>query len=120
MLYKKNIFNFALVLLSKDKIIFKMKRLLGFFVVLIFMFSSYSFEMMDTNALRINPQPIKTTASVYCDYGIQRIEVYNLLGNLVIDKMQEGLLDFSELPSGYYLVKAYTAKGEFVKRVYKI
>jgi hypothetical protein len=34
--------------------------------------------------------------------------------------MQEGILDFSELPSGYYLVKAYTNKGEFVKRVYKI
>lgn len=75
--------------------------------------------MGDNSVVRISPMPIKTNAYVSCDYAIFKIEVYNILGIQVIDNISEGSLDFSNLPSGYYIVKVYTSKGEFVKRVQK-
>jgi hypothetical protein len=39
-----------------------------------------------------------------------KIEVYNLLGIQVVNHISEGVVDFSNLPSGYYIVKVYTNK----------
>lgn len=79
-----------------------------------------SFRSMDNSSvLRVTPMPIKTSAYISCDYAIQKIEVYNLLGIQVLNTISEGTVDFSNLPSGFYIIKAYTSKGEFVKRVQK-
>jgi hypothetical protein len=36
-----------------------------------------------------------------------------------MEKDGQGELDFTDLPSGYYLIKAYSDKGDIVKRVQK-
>jgi hypothetical protein len=97
-----------------------LKTLNRILLLLILLVSLTSFKILDNNNMvRVSPMPIKTTANVYCDYAIQKIEVYNLLGIQVVNNISEGVVDFSNLPSGYYIVKVYTNKGEFVKRVQK-
>ena len=71
------------------------------------------------DAIKVYPQPIKTTTRVTSEAPIQRIEVYTLLGTLVLDREGEGELDFSAQPEGYYMIKVYSGKNIFVKRVEK-
>ena len=85
-------------------------------------FTLVSFTLADKdgiNSLSIYPQPIVKKARVQCEIELRKVEVYNLLGNKVMERDGQGELDFSDLPSGYYFIKAYSDKGDIVKRVQK-
>jgi len=73
----------------------------------------------DGSVVQVYPHPIKTLTKVTCEYYIQKIEVFNLLGNLIMERDGEGELDFSNESLGYYLIKVYTPRGEFVRKVQK-
>ena len=93
-----------------------------YFLIFGFIAALMSFTFLDKdgiNSLSVFPHPIVKKAKINCDVELRKVEVYNLLGNKVIERDGQGELDFTDLPSGYYLVKAYSDKGEVVKRVQK-
>jgi hypothetical protein len=93
-----------------------------YFLIFGFIATLMSFTFLDKdgiNSLSVFPHPIVKKAKINCDVELRKVEVYNLLGNKVIERDGQGELDFTDLPSGYYLVKAYSDKGEVVKRVQK-
>lgn len=63
--------------------------------------------------------PVKGVTRISTESDALKIEVYNILGTKVLERQGEGDLDFSSMQSGYYIIKAYTEKGELVKRVQK-
>jgi hypothetical protein len=96
-----------------------MKKLFVFFGLICVLMSFTFLDKDGINSLSIYPHPIVRKAKVSCDLELRRVEVYNLLGNKVMEKDGQGELDFTDLPSGYYLIKAYSDKGDIVKRVQK-
>jgi hypothetical protein len=82
--------------------------------------SSWTFADKDgSDSIRVYPQPIVSKTRITSDLELYNIEVYSILGSKVLERSSEGELDFSNLPSGYYLIKAMSEKGELVKRVQK-
>lgn len=96
-----------------------MKRLFVFFGLVTILTSFTFLDKEGINSLSVFPHPIVKKAKVQCDIELRKVEVYNLLGNMVMERDGQGELDFSDLPSGYYLIKAYSDKGDIVKRVQK-
>ncbi len=93
-----------------------------YFLIFGFIAALMSFTFLEKdgiNSLSVFPHPIVKKAKINCDVELRKVEVYNLLGNKVIERDGQGELDFTDLPSGYYLIKAYSDKGEVVKRVQK-
>ena len=93
-----------------------------YFLIFGFIAALMSFTFLEKdgiNSLSVFPHPIVKKAKINCDVELRKVEVYNLLGNKVIERDGQGELDFTDLPSGYYLIKAYSDKGEVVKRVKK-
>lgn len=76
-------------------------------------------ERDGSESIRVYPQPIVGKARISSDLELYKIEVYSILGSKVLERASEGELDFSNLPSGYYLIRASSDKGELVKRVQK-
>lgn len=92
-----------------------------FLVLISFIFIS-SWTIQDRNGsddIKVFPQPFASKTRVSSDMELYQIEVYSILGTKVLERSGEGELDFTNLPSGYYLVKAMSEKGELVKRVLK-
>jgi hypothetical protein len=96
-----------------------MKRYFLFFGFIVALMSFTFLDKEGINSLSVFPHPIVKKAKINCDVELRKVEVYNLLGNKVIERDGQGELDFTDLPSGYYLIKAYSDKGEVVKRVQK-
>lgn len=96
-----------------------MKKLFVFTAVFFGLFSFTLIDKEGVNSLSVYPHPIVKRAKVTCDIELKKVEVYNLLGNKVMERDGQGDLDFTDLPSGYYLIKAYSDKGDVVKRVQK-
>jgi hypothetical protein len=69
--------------------------------------------------IKVFPQPFTSKTRISSDMELYKIEVYSILGTKVLERGGEGELDFTNLPSGYYLIKAMSEKGELVKRVQK-
>lgn len=67
----------------------------------------------------VSPNPIKDRAHVYCNYYINKVEVFNLVGTIIGEYNGGEMLDLTNESRGYYLIKVYTPQGEFIKRVYK-
>lgn len=91
-----------------------------FLIVLTALLASFSILERDAvGTLNIYPHPIVKRTRIQSDIELNKIEVYNLLGNKVLERESQGELDFTDLPSGYYIIKAYSEKGELIKRVQK-
>ena len=69
--------------------------------------------------INVSPNPIKDRAHVYCNYYINRIEVFNLIGTVIGEYNGGEMIDLTNQSKGYYLIKVFTPLGEFIKRVYK-
>ena len=66
------------------------------------------------NTIKAYPNPVKDVLNITSFQAMDKVSVFNLLGQEVLKKSlhaNEGTLDFSELPSGTYLVKV-TADNE--------
>jgi hypothetical protein len=72
-----------------------------------------------SDAINVYPQPVNKITRISSDLQIAKIEVYNLLGTKVLERENEGDVDFSDMPGGYYIIKAYTNRGVQLKRVQK-
>ena len=81
--------------------------------------SASLFEKSVGSQLNVYPHPIIKKARVNSNLSIQKVEVFNLLGAKVLEREDQGELDFTDLPSGYYIIKAFSEEGELVKRVQK-
>lgn len=88
------------------------------FTVLIFC-SWSSTDRDGSDTIRVYPLPIKDKARITSDLELYNIEVFSILGSKVLERTSEGELDFSNLPGGYYLIKASSEKGELIRRVQK-
>lgn len=96
-----------------------MKRWLLLIGLLGFLTSFTMLERDNAVGFSVYPHPIIKKTKVSADVELIKVEVYNLLGNKVLERESQGELDFADLPSGYYIIKAYSEKGELIKRVQK-
>lgn len=75
------------------------------------------------NSLFIFPNPFTDEISINTNSIIQqKIEVYNVLGNKIIEKNTNSTLSkihLNYLENGVYLVKVYTDKGAIIKNIVK-
>lgn len=69
--------------------------------------------------INVSPNPVKDRAHVYCNFYINRFEVFNLVGTIIGDYNGGEMIDLTNQARGYYLIKVYTPQGEFIKRIYK-
>jgi Secretion system C-terminal sorting domain len=97
-----------------------MKKLFLIFSLFFLTLTSMTFLDRDgSDALSIYPLPISKITHIKSDLQISKLEVYNLLGTKVLERENEGDLDFTDMPTGYYIIKAYTSRGVLLKRVQK-
>ena len=72
--------------------------------------------------LKFHPNPVKNTLEISNAATIDKVSVYNLLGQLVQEKATNSTLyqmDFSEINSGVYLVKIQSENNEKTVRIVK-
>jgi Secretion system C-terminal sorting domain len=98
------------------------KFLLSSIIIIVSFLSLTSFNFGDRyneNTITVSPNPIRDRATVACNYYIQKIEVYNLIGVIITEGASNAQIDLTDQSRGYYIIKVYTPNGEFVKRVFK-
>jgi hypothetical protein len=82
--------------------------------------TSFNFgDRYNENNITVSPNPIKDRAMVACNYYIQKIEVYNLIGVIITEGSPDARIDLTDQSRGYYIIKVYTPNGDYVKRVFK-
>ena len=97
-----------------------MKKLVLILALFFLTLTSMSYLDRDgSDALSIYPLPITKITHIKSDLQISKLEIYNLLGTKVLEREYEGDVDFTDMASGYYIIKAYTSKGVLLKRVQK-
>ena len=79
---------------------------------------------MDINSEELNvnlyPNPTRGNVKISCDNEIQKVTVFSMYGQMVLDKVMnayEATIDLSTLTSGTYMVRIATSNGIIVKNV---
>jgi len=73
-----------------------------------------------SNQISIYPNPAKDDIFIKSDLQISRVEIYSLAGSLLLSKNNiDESVSVATLPTGIYLLKAYTDKGAAVSRIVK-
>ncbi len=72
------------------------------------------------NELNITPNPVNNVFTVSSPYNIEKIEIYSsnskLVKSIILNKqVKEITLSKDQLPSGFYMVKVTTVKGNILK-----
>ncbi len=62
-------------------------------------------DMAFRSSISLYPNPMNDELTIKSDSTIDYISIYNLLGELILDKNKTNTLDVSELNSGVYLIK---------------
>ena len=80
--------------------------------------ASSGIDEIKTIDFTVYPNPAKDVLHIMCADKIDRIEIYNVQGSLLVatDKRQ---IDISQLASGNYFVKAYSANKVSVQQFIK-
>lgn len=76
----------------------------------------------ETAALKMYPNPVQNTLYISNTAAITGVQVYNMLGQVVLNKATNGTdvsVDMSALSSGNYMVKVQTAEGVKTSKVIK-
>jgi len=64
------------------------------------------------------PNPVKDKISISSNISLDRIEIYNLLGNLVLKtESNTNEIDVTSLTSGIYLISIYSGNEKIVKKI---
>ncbi|WP_452223930.1 T9SS type A sorting domain-containing protein [Lacinutrix chionoecetis] len=79
--------------------------------------STTSLELEKSVSLYPNPTLNKVTVS--SKHKINNLEVFNLLGQRILQNTSQNTIDLSHFKSGVYLVKIKTDKGEVTKKILK-
>jgi hypothetical protein len=67
----------------------------------------------------IYPNPASESIAISSKFGIEKIEIFNLLGKTVLSASPSptGRVGVGLLPNGLYIIKAYTEKGVFQQKL---
>ncbi|MNE34409.1 hypothetical protein D3C80_1281320 [compost metagenome] len=76
----------------------------------------------NANTLSIYPNPVNKLVSITCDQEIVQINILNSMGQILSTENGnfKEIWDFSEFPSGTYLVEAKSINSTFRKRIIKL
>ena len=72
--------------------------------------------------VKVYPNPFGDKLRIEAEYGLERIQIYNMMGQILIDQSVDGqdlLLPTSQLLPGIYLVSVKTSKGYYQERILK-
>jgi beta-glucanase (GH16 family) len=70
------------------------------------------------NEFKVFPNPALDYINIESEESIDRVELYNSLGQLVLEKKQSNkLLNVKELKSGVYILKIYSGSRSTIKKV---
>ena len=77
--------------------------------------------LINKDFISIYPNPIKDDLFIKSDKEIQKVEIYNLLGKLVIKKEKERFnqINLSQLQTGVYLIRFYSEGNIISKKIIK-
>lgn len=82
------------------------------------MFSSLGVEDEILNSdIKVYPNPAKSIINISSSLNITKIELYNLLGQKVVESTQTTQLDVSNLNKGLYFLNVYSKKGRGTKKI---
>ncbi|MBU2926980.1 T9SS type A sorting domain-containing protein [Winogradskyella psychrotolerans] len=81
--------------------------------------STLSIGDSDEPSMAIYPNPASNVVTIDYPFSVEKIEFYNLLGQLVLQKQQSKTISISDLSDGIFLVKIYTKSSVVTKKVIK-
>ena len=73
----------------------------------------------DFSELSLYPNPTRDMLNINTISEIDKIEVYNLLGGLVIDKHNSKSISLKNFSSGLYIIKIYSNNVLITKKIIK-
>lgn len=77
-------------------------------------------EYFEPESVSVYPNPFKEELSIKTDKSISRIEIVNLIGNLVFSESQPNTsIDLDHLSPGIYMVKIHTGEKSVTKKIIK-
>jgi hypothetical protein len=82
--------------------------------------STLSNEEFSIENYVISPNPIENILTIKSKKEILKIEIYNYIGKLILEKKQERKINISSLKNGIYLLKIFGENGEvIIKKILK-
>lgn len=69
--------------------------------------------------IRVYPNPVSENLYVDINQEVQKIQVYNLLGKVVLEKENSAVVNLSQLKQGMYLIQITSDKKVYSKRIIK-
>jgi hypothetical protein len=81
--------------------------------------SGVSINNIDYANFTIYPNPISETLTIQTDIAVERVEIYNMLGQLVQAENNTKNINVSQLGAGLYTVKVTTNAGVKVQKIVK-
>lgn len=78
-----------------------------------------STEDLFSSKFSIFPNPVENLLKVKTDENIDRIEIYSLIGQLVLKKEKSNEVDVSSLKSGVYLMTIFSQGKKVIKKMIK-
>ena len=84
-----------------------------------FMFDALSIDevILEDSSISIYPNPASEFINVKTSAQINRIELFDITGKKVLATTQKENIKINHLPIGVYLLKVYSARGSFTKKV---
>jgi len=76
---------------------------------------------LKSESIAISPNPTKNyvTISSTSNLQINKVEIYNLIGALVLEQINTNTIDLTNLNQGVYLAKIYSNAGTVTKKLAK-
>lgn len=76
-------------------------------------------DELTNSSLLLYPNPTNGFITISSTINIQKIEVLDITGKLIIESINSSELDLTDVVKGLYIVKCYTEKGIIIKKVVK-
>ncbi|MDC9724063.1 MAG: T9SS type A sorting domain-containing protein [Urechidicola sp.] len=84
----------------------------------IIMFSSLSVEDEILNSeTNVYPNPSKSRINISSSLDIIKLELFNLLGQKIVESTETSQLDISDFDSGVYILNLYSENGKGIKKI---
>lgn len=93
-------------------------NILGDAALMEIVLSTLSVDDLDLNESIIYPNPAKENLWINIQSGLNRIQIYDYSGKLVLEKNAEfDSISLDELPKGHYLIRLYNDSGATVRKL---
>lgn len=78
-------------------------------------------EVTTQNDIVIYPNPVRETLRISAPgTAVQKLEIYNITGQLIVSQATLSPVTFSATPSGIYFVKVFTISGIITQKINKL